>query len=148
MEIEAKQDYALVRTSILNDSIRPKSLKKVFLLVGPEGENPVDTFNAVVTHSTNQSAACCAVAGKSAMKRNRYVRLTAASKSVNRTLEAKNRDLAGIKGYVTNLPDPDAQQVISTYSQLLNVEKSFRMSSPTSRPGRSTTTPESRSRRT
>lgn len=60
MEIEAKQDYALVRTSILNDSIRPKSLKKVFLLVGPEGENPVDTFNAVVIHSTNQSAACCA----------------------------------------------------------------------------------------
>ncbi|KQC34848.1 transposase, partial [Frankia sp. ACN1ag] len=33
-----------------------------------------------------------------------------------------------IKGYVTNLPDPDAEQVIATYSRLLNVEKSFRMS--------------------
>lgn len=62
------------------------------------------------------------------MKRNRYVRLTGAKKSVNRMLEEKNRALAGIKGYVTNLPDPDPQHVISTYSRLLNVEKSFRMS--------------------
>jgi len=69
-----------------------------------------------------------AVAGKTSVKRNRYVRLTGASKSVNRTLEAKNRDLAGIKGYVTNLPEPDAQQVITAYSRLLNVEKGFRMS--------------------
>ncbi|KJE19283.1 transposase family protein [Frankia torreyi] len=69
-----------------------------------------------------------AVAGKTAVKRNRYVRLTDAKKSVNRALEAKNRALAGIKGYVTNLPDPDAEQVIATYSRLLNVEKSFRMS--------------------
>jgi hypothetical protein len=38
------------------------------------------------------------VAEKTAVKRNRYVRLTGATKSVNRTLEAKNRDLAGIKG--------------------------------------------------
>ncbi len=69
-----------------------------------------------------------AVAGKTPVKRNRYVRLTATDKSVNRALEQKNRDLAGIKGYVTNLPDPDAHQVIAAYSQLLNVEKSFRMS--------------------
>ncbi|WP_041254102.1 IS1634 family transposase [Frankia sp. EAN1pec] len=69
-----------------------------------------------------------AVAGKTAVKRNRYVRLTGAKKSVNRALEEKNRALAGIKGYVTNLPNPDPDQVISTYSQLLNVEKSFRMS--------------------
>ena len=69
-----------------------------------------------------------AVAGRTPVKRNRYVRLTGADKSVNRTLEAKNRALAGIKGYVTNLPNPDPAQVIATYSRLLNVEKSFRMS--------------------
>jgi hypothetical protein len=69
-----------------------------------------------------------AVAGKTAVKRNRYVNLTGATKSVNRRLEAKNRALAGIKGYVTNLPDPDPDQVISAYSRLLNVERSFRMS--------------------
>lgn len=69
-----------------------------------------------------------AVAGKTAVKRNRYVRLTGATKSVDRALEAKNRALAGIKGYVTNLPDPDPDHVITTYSRLLNIEKSFRMS--------------------
>jgi Transposase DDE domain len=69
-----------------------------------------------------------AVAGKTAVKRNRYVRLTGTTKSVNRTLEAKNRALAGIKGYVTNLPNPDPDQVIGAYSRLLHIEKSFRMS--------------------
>ncbi|WP_407567276.1 IS1634 family transposase [Polymorphospora sp. A560] len=69
-----------------------------------------------------------AVEGRTPVKRNRYVRLTGATKSVNRTLEAKNRALAGIKGYVTNLPNPDPQQVIAAYSRLLQVEKSFRMS--------------------
>jgi hypothetical protein len=69
-----------------------------------------------------------AVAGKTAIKRNRYVRLTGATKSVDRALETKNRALAGLKGYVTNLPNPDPAQVIDAYSRLLNVEHSFRMS--------------------
>ncbi|MGX7674456.1 IS1634 family transposase [Plantactinospora sp. DSM 117369] len=69
-----------------------------------------------------------AVAGRTAVKRNRYVRLTGAVKSVNRALEVKNRALAGIKDYVTNLPNPDPEQVIGAYSRLLQVEKSFRMS--------------------
>jgi Transposase DDE domain len=69
-----------------------------------------------------------AVAGRTAVKRNRYVRLTGATKSVNRALEAKNRALAGIKGYITNLPNPDPEQVIGAYSRLLQVEKCFRMS--------------------
>jgi hypothetical protein len=63
-----------------------------------------------------------ALAGKTAVKRNRYVRLTGATKSVNRTLEAKNRALAGIKGYVTNLPNPDPDQVITAYGRLLNID--------------------------
>ena len=37
------------------------------------------------------------------MKRNRFVKLTDATKSVNRDLEAKARALAGFKGYITNL---------------------------------------------
>lgn len=69
-----------------------------------------------------------AVAGKTAVKRNRYVRLTGAAKSINRALESKNRALAGIKGYITNLADPEPEQVIGAYSRLLHIEKSFRMS--------------------
>jgi hypothetical protein len=69
-----------------------------------------------------------AVAGKAAVKRNRFVQLTGATKSVNRDLEAKTRALAGLKGYVTNLPDPTPEFVMAAYHQLWQVEKSFRMS--------------------
>jgi hypothetical protein len=68
-----------------------------------------------------------AVAGKIAVKRNRFVKLTGATKTVNRDLEAKARALAGIKGYVTNLPDPTPESVIGAYRRLFQIEKSFRM---------------------
>ena len=75
-----------------------------------------------------------AVAGLAPVKRNRFIQLDGATKSVNRELEQKARDLAGIKGYVTNLaacPDGTpvtAEFVIGSYHQLWNIEKSFRMS--------------------
>lgn len=68
-----------------------------------------------------------AVAGKTAVKRNRFVRLTGAAKSVNRTLETKARSLAGIKGYATNIADPTPEFVIGAYHRLFQIEKSFRM---------------------
>jgi intracellular sulfur oxidation DsrE/DsrF family protein len=44
------------------------------------------------------------------VKRNRFIALDGAVKTVNRELEAKARDLAGLKGYVTNLAAcPDRQ---------------------------------------
>lgn len=69
-----------------------------------------------------------AVAGKMAVKRNRFVQLSGGTRTVNRELEAKTRALAGLKGYVTNLDAPTAEFVIGAYHQLWQVEKSFRMS--------------------
>ena len=69
-----------------------------------------------------------AVAGKAAVKRNRFVQLTGATKTINRSLEAKARALAGLKGYVTNLEAPTAEYVMGAYHQLWQIEKSFRMS--------------------
>jgi hypothetical protein len=75
-----------------------------------------------------------AVAGLAPVKRNRFIRLDGAVKSVNRELEAKARDLAGLKGYITNLAAcPDgapvtADFVIGAYHRLFEIEKSFRMS--------------------
>jgi hypothetical protein len=75
-----------------------------------------------------------AVAGLAPVKRNRFIALDGAIKSVNRELEAKARALAGIKGYKTNLaatPDGEpvtADFVISSYHELWRIEKSFRMS--------------------
>ena len=74
-----------------------------------------------------------AVAGLAPVKRNRFITLDGAAKSVNRELEAKARTLAGIKGYVTNLaacPDGTpvtADFVIGSYRRLFEIEKSFRM---------------------
>ena len=69
-----------------------------------------------------------AVAGQAAVKRNRFVQLTGATKTIDRTLEAKARSLAGLKGYVTNLEAPTAEYVLGAYHQLWQIEKSFRMS--------------------
>lgn len=69
-----------------------------------------------------------AVAGKTAVKRNRYVDLHRPTKTVNYELAEKNTALAGIKGYETNLVDLDAPTVINAYRQLLRIEKAFRMS--------------------
>ena len=75
-----------------------------------------------------------AVAGKTAVKRNRFVQLSGGTKSIDRELEAKARALAGLKGYITNLaacPDGTpvtAEFVIGAYHRLFQIEKSFRMS--------------------
>ena len=69
-----------------------------------------------------------AVAGQAAVKRNRFIQLGGATKSINRQLEAKARALAGLKGYVTNLEAPTAEYVMGAYHQLWQIEKSFRMS--------------------
>jgi hypothetical protein len=75
-----------------------------------------------------------AVAGLAPVKRNRFIKLDRAAKSVNRDLEAKARDLAGLKGYITSLqacPDGTpvtAEFVIGAYRRLLGIEKSVRMS--------------------
>jgi Transposase DDE domain len=75
-----------------------------------------------------------AVAGLAPVKRNRFIALDGATKSVNRELEAKARSLAGLKGYATNLaacPDGTpvtAEFVIGSYHQLFEIEKSFCMS--------------------
>jgi Transposase DDE domain len=69
-----------------------------------------------------------AVDGHAPVKRNRYIHLSGATKSVNRSLEAKTRALAGWKGYTTNLVDQPATFIIDAYHQLWHIEKAFRMS--------------------
>jgi hypothetical protein len=75
-----------------------------------------------------------AVAGKTPVKRNRFVQLAGGTRKVNRALEEKARALAGLKGYITNLaacPDGTpvtAEFVIGAYHRLFEIEKSFRMS--------------------
>ncbi|WP_434089361.1 IS1634 family transposase [Mycobacterium intracellulare] len=69
-----------------------------------------------------------AIDGHAPVKRNRYIQLSGATKSVNRALEAKTRALAGWKGYTTNLVGQPAAFIIDAYHQLWRIEKAFRMS--------------------
>lgn len=69
-----------------------------------------------------------AVKGQVPVKRNRFVKLSGADKSVNLELAKKARALAGWKAYTTNIGHRDPELVIGAYHQLWRIEKSFRMS--------------------
>jgi len=64
---------------------------------------------------------------KADIKRNRFLKITGDKREINHMLVEEVRHRAGIKGYLTDLDIP-AQEVIDSYHQLFQVEKSFRMS--------------------
>jgi transposase len=72
--------------------------------------------------------------GKAARSRrvvyqDRFVRIDTAGKDVDWGLVERARQLAGLKGYLTNLPAAtmDGHAVVGAYHDLWQVEKSFRM---------------------
>ena len=90
-----------------------------------------------------------AVDGHAPVKRNRYIQLSGATKTVNRQLEAKTRALAGWKGYTTNLTGVGSDFVIDAYHQLWHIEKSLPdVQARPGKPARSITTYANQSKRT
>lgn len=69
------------------------------------GGTPVGTraVYAAPVKSVLRAPVAKAVAGLATVKRNRFIALDGAVKSVNREMEAWAMDLAGLKGYVTSL---------------------------------------------
>jgi hypothetical protein len=68
-------------------------------------------------------------AGKAPLARTRFLKVTGATKELDQKTIDRARQLAGLKGHVTNL-DPavmDGAAVIAAYHQLWQVEASFRM---------------------
>jgi transposase len=67
--------------------------------------------------------------GDRPVKKDRFVKLDGADKRVDWALVERARQLAGLKGYVTNIKPKtmSGQAVISAYHDLWQVEKSFRM---------------------
>jgi transposase len=68
-------------------------------------------------------------AGTRPLKKDRFVKLDGATRAVDWALVKRARQLAGLKGYVTNIPAAtmDGAAVIGAYHDLWQVEKSFRM---------------------
>ena len=95
-----------------------------------------------------------AVAGKTPVKRNRFVQLSGGTRKVNRELETKARELAGLKGYVTNLRAcPDGTPVTAEFviGPTISCSRSRSRSGwpkATCRPGRSITANATPSKRT
>jgi hypothetical protein len=69
-----------------------------------------------------------AVDSDAPVARNRYIQLSGDVRSVNRTLEAQARALAGWKSYATNLVGQPPLFVIDSFHRLRRAERAFRMS--------------------
>jgi hypothetical protein len=67
--------------------------------------------------------------GRTPLKKARFLKITGATKELDQATIDRARQLAGLKGYVSNLPiaTMDGQAVIDAYHDLWRVEQSFRM---------------------
>jgi transposase len=67
--------------------------------------------------------------GRAPLKKARFLKITEATKELDQATIDRARQLAGLKGYVTNLPVAamDGAAVISAYHDLWRVEQTFRM---------------------
>jgi len=80
-------------------------------------------INAMVTKAAKVAD------GTRPMRRDRFVKITGATKGVDWATVERARQLAGLKGYVTSLPATtmDGAAVIAAYHDLWRVAQSFRM---------------------
>ena len=67
--------------------------------------------------------------GAAPLRKTRFLKVTGATKELDQSTIDRARQLAGLKGYVTNLPAETmtGQGLISAYHDLWQVEASFRM---------------------
>jgi transposase len=81
------------------------------------------TINAMIAKAEKIAA------GKAPLKKTRFLKVTGAVKELDQATIDRARQLAGLKGYVTNLPEDTmtGQAVIAAYHDLWQVEASFRM---------------------
>ena len=84
--------------------------------------------NKTLTAQENRAKAV--IAGEKTAKATRFVKTTGSSRTLDEASLARARRLAGLKGYVSNIPADvmTPGEVISSYHDLWHVEQSFRMS--------------------
>ncbi|EWT03231.1 transposase, partial [Intrasporangium chromatireducens Q5-1] len=82
------------------------------------------------TLTLQENRAKAVIAGEKAARTPRFVKTSNGTQTLDEASLARARRLAGLKGYVTNIPAGimTAGEVIASYHDLWNVEQSFRMS--------------------
>ena len=82
------------------------------------------------TLTLQENRAKAVIAGEKAARTPRFVKTSNGTQTLDETSLARARRLAGLKGYITNIPVEvmPAGEVIASYHDLWNVEQSFRMS--------------------
>ncbi|MBT2554997.1 IS1634 family transposase [Arthrobacter sp. ISL-5] len=82
------------------------------------------------TFTAQENRAREVIEGQKAARVPRFVKTTGGKRSLDDTSLTRARQLAGLKGYVTNIPATvmPAADVIGSYHDLWHVEQSFRMS--------------------
>ena len=84
--------------------------------------------NTTLTHQENRANAV--IAGEKTARTPRFVKTTGTRQVLDQHALERARRVAGLKGYVTNIPATvmPATEVIASYHDLWHVEQSFRMS--------------------
>ena len=82
------------------------------------------------TLTAQENRARAIIDGDKPVKNARFVKTTAGGRHLDQKNIDRARSVAGLKGYVTNIPAPEmpSREVISSYHDLWRVEQSFRMS--------------------
>ena len=82
------------------------------------------------TLNAQEARARAVIDGENTARTPRFVKTSANSKTLDQAALARARKVAGLKGYVTNIPATvmTAGEVIASYHDLWHVEQSFRMS--------------------
>jgi hypothetical protein len=82
------------------------------------------------TLTAQENRARDVIAGAKAARTPRFVKIAGGARTIDEKALARARRLAGLKGYVTNIPLTlmPAAEVIASYHDLWHVEQSFRMS--------------------
>ena len=83
--------------------------------------------NRTITQQENRAKAI--LAGDTRPKNARFLKTSGTTRKLDETAIARAQDLAGLKGYITNIPATvmDGNAVIAAYHELWQVERSFRM---------------------
>ena len=133
------------------DTITPRTATKTAVAVNDERKRAEPVWNpdihakswrAVWAYSTKRAVrdgktltlqenkAKAVIAGEKTARTPRFVTVKNGSRSLDEASLARARRLAGLKGYVTNIPASvmPAAEVIASYHELWHVEASFRMS--------------------